>query len=87
VTGWKAVRIPRGKKLGLPHQSLNQQTAEQFGLDPSPAGLFVVFGQASQSEQAFEVLEAEFDLPANSVQLQDLAGTLHLLTDGRIGVT
>ena len=63
MTRWQAFGIPREKKLCLTHQTLNEQTTEQFGLDPGAARLFIIFGQTAQAQQALEMLKAQFDLP------------------------
>jgi len=70
---------PGEKKLRFAHQPLDEQTAQEFSLYPGPTRLGVVFRQAAQAKQAFEMLKSEFDLPADPIHLQNLASVQHVL--------
>jgi hypothetical protein len=73
---------PRKKEFCLAHPSLNQQATKQFGLNPSPTRGFVIFGQAAQPQQTFQMLEAQFDLPSHPIHLQHFAGVEFLSAHG-----
>ena len=45
--------------------------------------MFIVFREAPQSQQALEVFEAKFDLPADSIQFEGLASAEKFLGDRR----
>ena len=60
---WQAVS-PGGKKTGLQHDSLQQQSRKHFGLHPPFGRGVVAFGHVPGVKQALEPLEIQLDLPA-----------------------
>src|SRR5712692_3900803 len=63
---------PGGKGVSIANQSFDQQAHQNLPLQPRPGDLVVLLRHAAQLRQNLEVFEGEFDLPAATVQLQDL---------------
>jgi hypothetical protein len=55
---------PGGKMLGVVEQAFQQEGYQQLAVKPGAATVIPLLGQLAQSENRFQPLEMQFDLPA-----------------------
>lgn len=74
---------PGGKSLRVSIERLEQQGNNELGVNPPFGRIGIFMRQVAQLEQLFEPLEGQFHLPAEAVQLKDLAGGQQAFGQGR----
>ena len=62
---------PQGKILARRAERLDEESDEQFALNPGSGGCNVRLFQVAQAHDGFEPLESDFDLPGPSVHFQN----------------
>jgi len=69
-----ATRLPRGKRFRSTNHALDQQSVEKLALEPCLRTPGILLRQMTPSQNGFHAFENQFDLPTQTVELQNGGG-------------